>query len=166
MLITTLSEKHIVQMYNLHVQCHSNPWSLSTFTDCTTPPYFAAALSVSEQKASDTTAESFIAGYYIGLNVVGEVTLMDIGIAQDYRGKGYGEQLLDAFLARCRQLQCQAIWLEVRASNQAAISLYMKKGFEEIEVRKGYYTISSTRNGEDGVTGKEDAVIMKLSLTD
>ncbi|MDD4122189.1 MAG: ribosomal-protein-alanine N-acetyltransferase, partial [Eubacteriales bacterium] len=37
--------------------------------------------------------------------------------------------------------------LEVRASNAAAISLYMKFGFESAGIRKGYYE----DNGEDAV---------------
>jgi [ribosomal protein S18]-alanine N-acetyltransferase len=47
------------------------------------------------------------------------------------------------------------MFLEVRASNQTAISLYESMGFCEMSIRRGYYPANS---------GREDAVLMGLAL--
>ncbi|MCR2392783.1 ribosomal-protein-alanine N-acetyltransferase, partial [Salmonella enterica] len=47
------------------------------------------------------------------------------------------------------------LWLEVRASNQAAIALYEDLGFNEVTVRRNYYPSAH---------GREDAIVMALPL--
>ena len=47
------------------------------------------------------------------------------------------------------------IFLEVRPSNEAALALYKKVGFEMIGRRKGYYP---------ALNGREDAVVMRHLL--
>jgi ribosomal-protein-alanine N-acetyltransferase len=51
-----------------------------------------------------------------------------------------------------RQNQRQALWLEVRASNDAAIQLYLKNGFLQMSMRQRYYA------------DFEDALVMKYTL--
>lgn len=131
--------------FKIQSRCHYNPWSGKVFADCITPPYFAVQLS----KAST------VSGYYVGMNVAGEATLMDVGVAPELRGKGLGRRLLAHFIANCEQRTCTEIWLEVRASNDSAIHLYKQNGFELIETRKGYYPSAD---------GREDALIMKKPL--
>ncbi len=57
------------------------------------------------------------------------------------------------------------MWLEVRESNDTAIALYESSGFEHIETRKNYYTVTSNDDGHDKSNGnsvqKENAKIMK-----
>ncbi|MNR57792.1 ribosomal-protein-alanine N-acetyltransferase [compost metagenome] len=47
------------------------------------------------------------------------------------------------------------LWLEVRASNRAAIALYEDLGFNEVTVRRNYYPSAN---------GREDAIVMALPL--
>ena len=141
-----LSDALINDAHAIHQQATYNPWSLSTFADCLTPPYAGLAALNSELK---------LTGYAVILLVAGEATLMDIAVAVSDRGQGAGKQLLDGVIAWCRQQQAESLWLEVRAGNQKAISLYEKAGFEDIEVRKNYYPCDS---------GKEDARIMRMLL--
>jgi ribosomal-protein-alanine N-acetyltransferase len=49
----------------------------------------------------------------------------------------------------------KTIYLEVRVSNQAAIHLYDKHGFNEMSIRKDYYRAKE---------GREDAVLMGLVI--
>lgn len=44
------------------------------------------------------------------------------------------------------------LWLEVRASNAAAIALYESLGFNEATIRRNYYPTTD---------GREDAIIMR-----
>ncbi|MDX8408249.1 MAG: hypothetical protein R8L58_07680 [Mariprofundaceae bacterium] len=64
--------------------------------------------------------------------------------------------LLSRYLLRCKAGMLKVL-LEVRASNQAARSLYAGLGFRENGLRKGYYSADS-----HGL--REDAVLMTLPL--
>lgn len=134
--------------HDIHTQSQPRPWSLSTFSDCMTPPYYALGL----------YDDKNVVGYALLLLVVDEATLMDIAIASAFRGAGGGKLLLDAAIAHCKQTQMATLWLEVRQSNEVAIRLYKAYGFETIEVRKDYYLTATEC--------KEDALIMRLALAD
>ena len=56
-------------------------------------------------------------------------------------------------LKRAAELRLSLLTLEVRRSNTAAQGLYKKYGFEELGIRKGYYS-----------DNHEDALIMTLNL--
>ncbi|WP_088332009.1 ribosomal protein S18-alanine N-acetyltransferase [Lacimicrobium sp. SS2-24] len=132
--------------FGLQCACHAYPWSRATFASCLTSPYFAWQL----------VNDNEVVGFYVGLQVLKEVTLMDIGLARAVRGRGLSHLLLEHFFAQCRARQCEEVWLEVRVSNVAAIHLYKKSGFEVMEIRKNYYPSAQ---------GREDAMMMKLTLT-
>lgn len=131
--------------FKLQEVCHAFPWSRGQFYDCLTPPYFSYQV----------IYQGKVIGYYVGLHVSVEITLMDIGIAPEHRGRGLGKALLKHFLRESNKLQAEEAWLEVRVSNHAAIALYQQMGFEEIERRKDYYPAEN---------GSEDALIMRLIL--
>lgn len=133
--------------FELHSKVQFKPWSKAVFFDCLTAPYFANQLKIAEQ----------VQGYYIGLQVLDEITLMDIAVDPVKQGQGLGRQILMHFIQQCRLRNGAEIWLEVRESNSAAQHLYTNSGFELIEKRKKYYQTE---------TGTESAIIMKLSLSD
>ena len=87
------------------------------------------------------------AGYADIWMVAGEAELYNIVVDKPFRGRHIGEMLLDHMIRKCLESGCEVLKLEVRRSNDAAISLYSKKGFEQTGLRKGYYTES----GEDAV---------------
>ena len=131
--------------FNLHLQGQYSPWSRKIFNDCLTPPYFADCLTINGQ----------VVGYYIAMPVLDEVTLMDIVVDKSHQGNGFGKILLQHFIQQCTQRKAVQLWLEVRESNKAAITLYEKQNFVLIEQRKNYYPSAN---------GKEDALIMGLYL--
>lgn len=140
-----LSKHNYQAAFELQCTCHSYPWSEAVFSDSLSLPYFAFQLYIDRQ----------LVGYCIGLVVLDEATLMDIGVCEAQRGKGIGEKLLQHFHLLCSKKNVTEIWLEVRLSNQAAIRLYNKNGYEMIEVRKNYYPSKG---------GRENAMIMKSVL--
>lgn len=93
-----------------------------------------------------------VVGYFFAQCVAGEASLLNIAIAPCFQGKGYGKKLLSAFLDCMRERGAQEVWLEVRESNTAAISLYQALEFNEFDRRVNYYP---TQKGH-----KEDALIM------
>ncbi len=56
------------------------------------------------------------------------------------RNKGYGKMLLEYALDELKAKKVQKVLLEVRESNIPAINLYKSCGFNEISVRKKYYS--------------------------
>mgnify|MGYP000179797209 CR=1 FL=1 len=129
------------QFFELHKKGQYSPWSRKIFEDCLTAPYFANSI----------TQNGLAVGYYIGMQVLDEVTLMDIVVAPEHQGKGIGKSLLQHFMGCCEHKEIQQVWLEVRESNTPAIHLYDKLGFNLVEQRVDYYPCES---------GKEDALIM------
>jgi len=81
-----------------------------------------------------------------------EAQIIDIIIKEKYRQQGYGSKILQEFIRNLNKNYSYII-LEVRSSNQPAIKLYQKFGFEQIDLRKKYYKDPD-----------EDALVMKKQL--
>jgi [ribosomal protein S18]-alanine N-acetyltransferase len=79
--------------------------------------------------------------------ILDEAHITLLGIHPDYQGQGLGQLLLRSMLDRAREIEMARATLEVRASNQGAIHIYEKFGFETVGRRKKYYQ----DNGEDGI---------------
>ncbi len=95
-----------------------------------------------------------VRGYVIFLPVLDEVELLNIAVAPDFQGAGLGRALLQFLIDEVKTFAVK-IFLEVRASNIPAISLYRENGFEQTGVRRAYY---------HGAQGREDALLMCRNL--
>lgn len=69
-----------------------------------------------------------------------ECELLRVAVHPQERRKGLASSLLAFAFNQCAQLCCQVCFLEVRASNLAALRLYNALGFQEDGRRKRYYT--------------------------
>ncbi|MDD3428713.1 MAG: ribosomal protein S18-alanine N-acetyltransferase [Oscillospiraceae bacterium] len=69
----------------------------------------------------------------------GEASLNTFTIHQAMRGSGWGKKLLSHCIAYFKEKQAHMIYLEVRSQNQSACALYEKLGFQQVQVRKGFY---------------------------
>lgn len=112
--------------------------------------------SVSSLMSSDTAViitendGDTLLGYALGAISADECELYRIAVLRQYRRTGLGQKLLAEFIGQARK-KAAKIFLEVRADNKAAISLYEKNGFLRIAVRKMYY-------------GDTDALIYELDF--
>ncbi|ACK65475.1 ribosomal-protein-alanine acetyltransferase [Rippkaea orientalis PCC 8801] len=79
--------------------------------------------------------------------IVEEAHITLLMIHPDYQGQGLGQLLLYGLLNNAVQRQLERATLEVRVSNQIALSLYEKFGFQVAGRRKGYYQ----KTGEDAL---------------
>lgn len=70
--------------------------------------------------------------------------IANLGVNRQYWRKGFARELMQKAIDTAVQEKCENITLEVRVSNERAISLYEKCGFMKINIRKQYY-----ENGED-----------------
>lgn len=94
-----------------------------------------------------------IVGYVCVRRIVDEGHLHDLAVHPRYRRLGIAALLLDEALASLRGWGCRFFYLEVRASNHAARSLYERYDFRTVGTRKNYYAYPA-----------EDAVIMVMDL--
>lgn len=83
---------------------------------------------------------------------VDETEILNVETLPSHRRQGLARSLLVDAFDWARQNNRQAVWLEVRVGNAAAITLYEKAGFIPVRLRKRYYA--------DG----EDALVMKYTL--
>ncbi|SUI39436.1 ribosomal-protein-alanine N-acetyltransferase [Serratia marcescens] len=74
---------------------------------------------------------------------------------RQHQRRGFGRLLLNALIEQLESRGVVTLWLEVRASNQAAIALYEDLGFNEVTVRRNYYPSAH---------GREDAIVMAMPL--
>ena len=138
------ADVEVVAKIEKSVQSH--PWTLKQFEDAVTA-YQSTVIEVQGQ----------VAGFCILQPVLDEANLLLMAIDPAQQGQGLGYQLLEASVAMLKNNPVQ-IFLEVRESNLAAIKLYEKSGFHQIDLRKNYYPNS---NGS-----REHAIIMVKACTD
>ena len=79
-------------------------------------------------------------GYIVGHVIYETADIDDLFVCEEARGKGYGTKLLQAFVAKVMAAGAEEILLEVRPSNEAALKLYKKFGFETLYERENYYS--------------------------
>ena len=77
-------------------------------------------------------------GFALTRTVVNECELMMLGVDPAMQRRGVGTYLLDELLKHARSESVQLVFLEVRSENPA-IQLYTRSGFEKVGVRLRYY---------------------------
>lgn len=122
------------------------PWSEGIFRDCLKSASYSCWI---------CEELDVIVGYSLVSMAVGEAHIMNICVDPDIQKQGVGSKLLENMIELASK-KAETIFLEVRPSNKTAVSLYKKRGFTEIGVRKGYYPVE---NGK-----REDAVMLALDL--
>ncbi|MFA1543915.1 ribosomal protein S18-alanine N-acetyltransferase [Actinomadura monticuli] len=91
---------------------------------------------------------------YAGLAAAGgQADVQTIGVRADRRKSGVGAALLTELLDEAVRRSSEAVFLEVRADNDAAHRLYERFGFIRVGLRKRYYQPSNV-----------DAIVMSRPL--
>lgn len=121
------------------------PWSLGNFRDSLNTGYSCWVFEL----------DGRIAGYTVMMLVLDEAHLLNLSVAKEAQGQGYGDMLLSFIMDKAREHGALNMFLEVRVSNKVAISLYEKKGFNEMAIRPRYYPAEN---------GREDAMLMGAAL--
>lgn len=99
-------------------------------------------------------ASERIVGSVMARAVAGEGEILSLSVDPARRRSGLGRALLAAAVDVMADRGVIDVWLEVRASNHAAISLYQQAGFVAAGIRRGYYRRPT-----------EDAVVLRLDLS-
>ncbi len=141
--LMTLADIDAVHVIEQQVQTH--PWSRALLIDSIESGHYCTVL---EQ-------DNHVIGFCILQQVLDEANLLLMAIAPAFQQRGLGMQLLEQSIEGLGSA-CNMVFLEVRQSNTAAIALYEKTGFAQIDLRKNYYPTTTH--------GKEHAVLMALTL--
>lgn len=125
-----LTEKEIEAVSRIEEETFSMPWKPQDFLDMISHDYAYYIVAL---------LDDVPIGCCGIINACGDGDISNVVIKEEYRNKGYGEQMLRYLMEQSRELGVENYTLEVRASNTAAISLYKKLGFLECGVRKNFY---------------------------
>ena len=80
-----------------------------------------------------------VAGFLIGRIAGDEFEILNLAVARAFRRRGIASELLESALAFSRNAGSRRAYLEVRASNEAAVGLYTRHGFTKCGRRGRYY---------------------------
>lgn len=131
---------HLEAVLEIENRAYPVAWSRGIFQDCLRVGYSAWVL-------GDVHVE--VRAYALMSVAAGEAHLLNLCVAPEWQRRGLASRLLDHVLRLAREAACERMLLEVRVSNAAAHALYLRYGFREIGIRKGYYP-TPDRRGEDG----------------
>lgn len=128
--IQKMNETHVGQVAQLEKVCFSTPWSEISLKEELTNNFarFYVAL-----------CDGQVAGYIGAHNIVGEVYITNVAVSPDYRRRGIAETLIKKLVEITFTEGAEFITLEVRKSNESAIKLYTKMGFQIVGERKNFY---------------------------
>jgi ribosomal-protein-alanine N-acetyltransferase len=132
----------------LEARIHVAPWTIGNFRDALAAGYPAR---VGERA-------NRIVAYGVLMVSPGEAQILNLSVVEDARREGLGRALLRRFVADASDFFVDQIFLEVRASNIAAIRLYESEGFGPVARRVGYYP------GALDADPREDAIVMRRAV--
>ena len=181
MMIREMKPSDVPQVAEIEAQCFSVPWSKQGFwdsiarddtiflvavkpdfeqmdlkqevADCVKTGSDETQSVVDEGRNTCLEKEDLILGY-IGMYISfeeGEIT--NVAVSSKYRKHGIGNHLVTAMQRAAKEKNLERMILEVRATNEPALSLYKRKGFTELGIRKNFYEKPT-----------EDAIIMSCAL--
>ena len=130
---------------DIESRAYNFPWTQGIFRDCLRVGYCCWCYE----------NDGFIQGYGVMSVAAGESHILNITVRPESQRQGIGGKLMKHFLQLARRHNADIAMLEVRPSNTSALRLYEKLGFNEISVRRNYYPSDN---------GREDALLLALSL--
>jgi ribosomal-protein-alanine N-acetyltransferase len=130
-LIRPLDESDLDAVMEIEAESFVQPWSRSLFTEEITQATRRYLIALEGET---------VCGYG-GMMLVGEdAHLVTLAVAPGHRKLGVASRLMVDLVESARDHGVRHLTLEVRESNEAALELYRKFGFEPAGLRKAYYT--------------------------
>lgn len=140
-----MTAEHLPQIAAIERACFSHPWSEAMLADALWDDSSVILTAVDEGER--------VLGY-AGLQVVlDEGYINNVAVSPEMRRQGVADALMAAFV-RFGRAHLAFLTLEVRPSNDAAIALYTKHGFQPVGRRPNYYDAP-----------REDALLMTLEFS-
>ena len=138
--IRVLELSDLTAIEAIEQKAYPTPWSRSMFASELAKP---TSICLGAFEGRD------LVGYVINSRYVDAWHVMNVAVDPDHQRRGIATALLERLFEVTRDDERRGYTLEVRVSNEDAIGLYEKLGFESRGIRRGYYT-----------DNREDALIM------
>jgi len=133
--LAELSEIEVIEQ-----RAYQTPWSRSMF---------ASELAKGTSICLGAYEGDRLVGYIVNSRYVDAWHVMNVAVDPDFQRRGIASRLIERLFELTVEDDGRGYTLEVRVSNEEAIKLYEKLGFERHGIRRGYYT-----------DNREDALIM------
>lgn len=146
--VRRMSSADLDRVCEVEAQIYPFPWSRGNFSDSLAAGYDAWLF----ESGRD------LIGYAIVMWLPDEVHLLNISVAGNLQGLGYGRAMLRWLCADTAQRAAHSMLLEVRPSNVVARALYASEGFTQIGIRRRYYPAQGD--------AREDALVLRKALVD
>ena len=144
MQVRRMLEADLPCVESIEKESFSNPWSIDSVQK---------AMQNSENVYLVADIDGRVVGYAGFWCSFESADLCNIAVAPGFRRRGVAVAILQEAFQLLAEKDVQKILLEVRCSNEPAILLYQREGFEILTIRKEYYT-----------NPREDAWIMQKEL--
>jgi ribosomal-protein-alanine N-acetyltransferase len=144
--IQTLTTDNLSQLLELDKACFGGLWTMEGYRRELESPnsHFLGLFS--------PVSSNELLGMGCFWSIVDEAHITILAVHPQYQRQGLGQALLYSLLKTACDIGMEQATLEVRVSNEVAISLYQKFGFKTAGRRRGYYKDNN-----------EDALILWLS---
>ena len=139
--VRRMTLEDVESVFEIEKLSFKTPWSREAFVNEVVQNQLAVYFVI--------TLNEQVVGYGGMWTVVDELHVTNVAIAPEHRGKGFSSMIMEKLFEFATTNKFASMTLEVRTTNQVAISLYEKHGFKGYGVRKGYYQDTN-----------EDALIM------
>ena len=137
--IRTLALEDLDAIEEIERRAYPTPWSRSMFASELAKPTSICL----------GAFEGDLIGYVVNSRYVDAWHVMNVAVDPRHQRRGVATALLERLFELTADDERRGYTLEVRISNEEAIRLYEKLGFEPRGIRRGYYT-----------DNREDALIM------
>lgn len=144
-LIRPMREGDLSEIVAIELAAYEFPWNRGIFRDCLRVGYDCCVYLFANR----------IVGYVVLGYGAGEAHILNIVVGPKWQNRGFGRSLLQRTLRQSTRFGAQAIFLEVRPSNDPAVHLYRSVGFQIVGRRQNYYPSHH---------GREDALVLRLDL--
>lgn len=159
--VRQMKAEDIPAVAELEKECFAEPWSENAIaesladsnyvffvvTKSQLPKSQSDELELDQMEAKSDSEQ--VVGYVGAYLTVDELSITNVAVFSSHRRCGVADGLMKALDLFATERKLYGITLEVRVSNDAAIALYEKNGYEKSGIRKGFYS-----------KPKEDALIM------
>jgi len=143
--LRAMSRDDLPRLMVLENRNYEFPWTEGVFADCFRVGYCCWGFE----------REDELVGYAVMSSAAGEAHILNITIHKSYRGQGLAKRLMQRMQTLASEQGADMLFLEVRATNTAAVNLYGALGFNEIGYRRGYYPAAK---------GREDAILFARAI--
>lgn len=144
--IRFMSEEDLSWVTEVENRCFPDPWLTEAFEAEITQNDFS--------KPIVALLGDIRVGYAVPRYIADELEITNFAVDPDFRRMNVGSMMLGRILSDGEKRDVKYGYLEVRVGNLAAIKLYKKFGFNEVGLKKNYYSGINT-----------DAIIMMKNFS-